>query len=43
MYVTMEAAERERRLSEVRAIASRYGESFSIPRVTFVFVFERLS
>jgi SAM-dependent methyltransferase len=43
MYVTMEAGERDRRLAEVRAIASRYGESFTVPRVTFVFAFERIS
>ena len=41
-FVTMEAGERERRLAEVRDIASRYGERFSLPRVTYVFAFERL-
>jgi SAM-dependent methyltransferase len=43
LYVTMEAGERERRLAEVRAIASRYGERFTLPRVTFVFAYERIS
>ena len=38
----MEAAERERRLAEVRDIASRYGEAFPLPRLTYVFAFERL-
>ena len=42
MFVTMEADDRERRLAEVRDIASRYGERFSFPRVTYVFAFERL-
>ena len=43
MFVTMEAAERERRLAEVLAIASRYGDRFPLPRLTYVFAFERLS
>jgi SAM-dependent methyltransferase len=43
MFVTMGAEERERRLTEVRGIASRYGERFSLPRLTYVFAFERLS
>ena len=43
MFLTMEPAERERRLDEVRSIASRYGERFRLPRVTFAFAFERLS
>jgi SAM-dependent methyltransferase len=42
MFLTMEADERERRLAEVRAIASRYGERFSLPRLTYVFGFARL-
>ena len=29
--------------AEVRAIASRYGERFSVSRLTFVFVYERVS
>jgi SAM-dependent methyltransferase len=43
MFVTMEAEERERRLAEVLAIASRYGERFPLPRLTYVFAFGRLS
>ena len=43
LYVTMEPGERERRLEEVRALGARHGESFSLPRRTFVLVFERLS
>jgi hypothetical protein len=27
----------------VREIASRYGERFTLPRLTYVFAFERLS
>jgi SAM-dependent methyltransferase len=42
MFLTMEPDERERRLAEVRALASRYGVRFAVPRQTFVFVFERL-
>jgi SAM-dependent methyltransferase len=42
-YLTMDAGERERQLAEVRAVASRYGESFPLPRHTYVFAFERLS
>ena len=42
-YLTMEAEERERQLAEVRSIASRYGDSFSLPRLTYVFAFARLS
>jgi len=42
-FVTMEAGDRERRLAEVRDIASRYGEQFQLPRLTYVFAFERLS
>ncbi|HKD95289.1 MAG TPA: class I SAM-dependent methyltransferase [Gaiellaceae bacterium] len=41
--VTMEAEERDQRLAEVREIAFRYGEQFSLPRITFAFAFERLS
>jgi SAM-dependent methyltransferase len=42
-YLTMDAEERDRQLAEVRAVASRYGESFPLPRLTYVFAFERLS
>jgi SAM-dependent methyltransferase len=41
-YVTMEADERERQLDEVRRVASSYGERFPLPKLTFVFAFERL-
>ena len=43
MFLTMEADERERRLAELREIASRYGDRFAVPRQTFVFAFDRLS
>jgi SAM-dependent methyltransferase len=43
MFLTMEPSEREQRLAAVRAIASRYGERFSLPRLTYVFAFARLS
>jgi SAM-dependent methyltransferase len=42
-YLTTEPDEREQRLAEVREIAARYGDSFSLPRLTFVFAFARLS
>jgi SAM-dependent methyltransferase len=41
-FVTMEQDERERQLAEVRAIASRYGDSFELPRLTYVVAFARL-
>ena len=43
MFLTMEERERERRLKEVRELASRYGERFPLPRLSYVFAFERLS
>jgi SAM-dependent methyltransferase len=43
MFLTMDPDERERRLGEVRSIAARYGDRFLVPRLTFVFAFERLS
>jgi hypothetical protein len=43
MFLTMDADERERRLAEVHAVASRYGDRFTVPRQTHVFAFERLS
>jgi SAM-dependent methyltransferase len=43
MFVTMDADDREQRLAEVRAIAARYGERFPLPRLTYVFAFERIS
>jgi SAM-dependent methyltransferase len=42
MFVTMDTDERELRLGEVQAIAARHGERFPLPRLTYVFVFERL-
>jgi SAM-dependent methyltransferase len=43
MFLTMGADEREHRLAEVREVASRYGDRFSVPRQTYVFAFERVS
>ena len=43
MFLTMETDEREQKLAEVREIAARYGEQFPLPRLTYVFAFERLS
>jgi SAM-dependent methyltransferase len=43
MFLTMDADERQRRLAEVHAVASRYGDRFKVPRQTYVFVFERIS
>ena len=42
MFLTMEADERGRRLAEVQAIAARYGERFTFPRLTYVFAFARV-
>jgi SAM-dependent methyltransferase len=42
MFVTMDADERDQRLGEVQAIATRRGERFPLPRCTYVFAFERL-
>ncbi len=36
-------AEQEESLRTVRGLASRYGERFPLPRLTYVFAFERLS
>jgi SAM-dependent methyltransferase len=43
MFLTMDAAERERLLAEVLDLASRSGDRFSMTRQTFVLAFERLS
>jgi SAM-dependent methyltransferase len=43
MFLTMDVDERDRRLAEVQAIASRCGERFQLPLLTYVFAFERLS
>ena len=42
-FLTAEPDEREESLRAVHELASRYGERFSLPRLTYVFVFERLS
>jgi SAM-dependent methyltransferase len=43
MFLTMETHDREQSLAEVRAIASRYGEQFPLPRLTYVFAFKAIS
>jgi SAM-dependent methyltransferase len=42
-FLVADSAEQERLLRAVRDLASRYGEHFSLPRLTYVFTFERLS
>jgi SAM-dependent methyltransferase len=42
-FLTAEPEEREEALRSVHELASRYGESFPLPRLTYVFAFERLS
>jgi len=42
-YVVAEPAEQEEMLRAVHKTASRYGERFTLPRLTYVFAFERLS
>ncbi len=41
-FLTAEPAEQEKTLQGVREIASRYGERFPLPRLTYAFAFERL-
>ncbi len=41
-YLVMEPDEREKSLGEVRSIAARYGERFPLPKLTYVFAFQRL-
>ncbi|HEY2354129.1 MAG TPA: class I SAM-dependent methyltransferase [Gaiellaceae bacterium] len=41
-FVVAEPDERERALREVLAIASRYGERFAWPQLTYVFVYRRI-
>jgi SAM-dependent methyltransferase len=41
--LTAEPEQREALLGAVHEIASRYGERFTLPRLTYVFAFERLS
>lgn len=42
-FLTAEPEEREESLRAVHELASRYGERFPLPRLTYVFGFERLS
>jgi SAM-dependent methyltransferase len=42
-YLTAEPAEREESLRAVHELASRYGERFPLPRLTYAFAFARLS
>ena len=42
-YLTADAAEREESLRAVHELASRYGERFPLPRLTYCFAFARLS
>jgi SAM-dependent methyltransferase len=41
-FLTAEPEEREESLRAVHELASRYGEQFPLPRLTYVFAFERL-
>jgi SAM-dependent methyltransferase len=43
VFVVAEPADREESLRAVHELASRYGERFPLPRLTYVFAFERLS
>jgi SAM-dependent methyltransferase len=42
-FLTADAEEREESLRAVHELASRYGERFPLPRLTYVFAFARLS
>ena len=42
-FLVAEQAESDRTLAEVHALASRYGERLAMPRLTYVFAFERLA
>jgi SAM-dependent methyltransferase len=42
-FLTAEPEEREASLHAVHELASRYGEHFPLPRLTYVFAFDRLS
>jgi SAM-dependent methyltransferase len=42
-FLTADAEQREESLRAVHELASRYGERFSLPRLTYVFAFGRLS
>jgi SAM-dependent methyltransferase len=41
-FLTAEPQEREKALRDVHELASRYGERFPLPQLTYVFAFERL-
>ncbi len=41
-FLVADPDERERVLGEVHALASRHGERFSLPKLTYVFAFERV-
>ena len=41
-FLVREPAEQEEHLREVHELASRYGDRFPLPRLTYVFAFERL-
>jgi SAM-dependent methyltransferase len=43
VFVVAESAQREESLRAVRELAARYGERFPLPRLTYVFAFERIS
>jgi SAM-dependent methyltransferase len=42
-FLTADPGEREESLGAVRELATRYGERFQLPRLTYVFAFRRLS
>jgi SAM-dependent methyltransferase len=42
-FLVVDRGERARSLRAVHELASRYGERFDLPRLTYVFAFERLS
>ena len=42
-FLVANADEREESLRAVRELATRYGERFPLPKLTYVFVFRRLS
>jgi SAM-dependent methyltransferase len=42
-FLTAEEEEREEALRSVQELASRYGERFSLPKLTYVFAFTRVS
>jgi SAM-dependent methyltransferase len=42
-FLVAEPAQQEKSLRAVHDLASRYGDRFSLPRLTYVFAFERLS